>query len=56
MKTLLVLCASLAVLGCASTASPGPSVQIRSVDPVFKFPAGEGSFSAATCLEEPECT
>jgi hypothetical protein len=49
---LLILCSSLALLGCATNASQGSSAP--AVD-MQKVPTGDGSSSSLTCLQDPNC-
>jgi hypothetical protein len=55
--TLLVVGASLALFGCAQTASQGTSAQtVPSSDAVFSAPpTGEGSSSSWSCADNPAC-
>jgi hypothetical protein len=57
MKTaLLALCASLALLGCASDgASLGSSTPKAAPIDTSRVPTGDGSSSSYTCLENPNC-
>jgi hypothetical protein len=49
---LLVLCSSLALLGCATNASQGSSAPAVNMQ---RVPTGDGSSSSLTCLQDPNC-
>jgi hypothetical protein len=50
---LLVLCSTVALLGCATNASQGSSA-LPAADEL-KVPTNNGSSSSLTCLEDPNC-
>ena len=53
MKTAFLVLASLAVLGCAQTASQGSSSSDAGYS--LRAPTDEGSSSSISCLQDPNC-